>query len=177
MLRALARAVVPAARSALPSRSPLATPLASPLASPLLQRPMGPCPASGLLSSLFSLQVRGRLSGNNYGQRKSKPGRPHAGKKHGTWWQPLLPALAAERCAYIAGKGSNKRKINQQRRQQSVWDIAKRKESKRRRAIFTTLKKDATRERVHQVYAEYAEFLRQHPNGCLLYTSPSPRDS
>lgn len=102
-----------------------------------------------------------------------KAGRPYAGKGLAVWWQPLLPALAAERCKSVGGQGTNDAKRNQIRRQQSLWDVAKRKESMRRRRIFNTLQHDRMTERVRGVYASYAEMLREHPNGF----NPSPSRS
>ena len=65
----------------------------------------------------------------------------------------------------FGGQGTNDRKKNQQRHQQSMWDKAKRIEGRRRRAIFSELKADAHKERVKGVFAQYAEFLQQHPSG------------
>ena len=116
-------------------------------------------PALPGLASPLVQQVRHRLSNNNYGQRKSKPGRPHAGRGNAVWWQPLLPALAAERCPEVEGKG-NRRKKMQQRKQQSIWDHARRKEGHRRAKIFAQLKREKEDEKVRQVYRDYAEMLR-----------------
>ena len=152
MLRALAGSVVRRVGAATPS-------LPSWLLPPTLT-PSGP--------SLFAMQMRFRKF--PAWRHSKKAGRPHAGKGNAVWWQPLLPALAAERCANIGGQGSNDAKRNQIRRQQSLWDVAKRKEMDRRRAIFNALDRDAHMDRVRGQYARYADFLREHPDGF----TPSP---
>ena len=123
------------------------------------------------LSTLFSNQVRHRKAYIKH-RWKPRPGRM-AGKGNAVWWQPLLPALATERAHMIGGQGGNDRKKNQQRYQQSLWDTAKRIESERRTAIFNTLKRDARMEKVKAVYSQYADFLREYPNG--FKPSPSRR--
>ena len=152
------RALVGAARSALPvtARLPSMT--------------MGPSPAAP--GALFALQVRHRMGGPK-DRWPNKPGRPHAGKGNAVWWQPLLPALAAENCKATGGQGANDAKRNQIRRQQSVWDVAKRKEMARRRRIFNTLDRDTMTDKIKSEYAKYADFLRQHPDGFV--PSPSRR--
>ena len=156
--RVMFRALVGTARCALPvtARMPSMT--------------MWPAPAAPSL--LFALQVRHRKAGPK-DRWPNKPGRPHAGRGNAVWWQPLLPALAAERCKATGGQGSNDAKRNQIRRQQSVWDVAKRKEMTRRRAIFNALDRDTLTDRIKQEYERYADFLRQHPDG--FAPSPSRR--
>jgi hypothetical protein len=134
-------------------------------------------PAAPCFASPLAIQVRHRISSVNYasGQhRKHKAGRPHAGKGNAVWWQPLLPALAAERCPDVgSSKRTNDKKRKQQRAQQAMWDRAKWTEMQRRRAIFNTLKRDAAIDETRRTYAEFADFLREHPNG--FTPSPSPR--
>ena len=132
-------------------------------------------PSQPVPGALFALQVRYKKPAVWRSPKMNRPGRPHgAGKKNGTWWQPLLPALAAERCSFISGQGSNDAKRNQIRHQQSLWDVAKRKESERRSHIYTQLKLDAVTDRVRAVYASYADLLREHPDG--IKPSPSARE-
>jgi hypothetical protein len=109
----------------------------------------------GMGGALLSLQVRHARPMN--AKQTPPPRRP--GKSNAQWWQPLLPALAAERCPEVEGKG-NRRKKMQQRKQQSVWDHARRKEGQRRSQIFAQLKREKEDEKVRQVYRDYAEMLR-----------------
>ena len=132
-------------------------------------------PSQPVPGALFALQLRFRKPAAWRSPAMKKPGRPHgAGKKNGTWWQPLLPALAAQRASHIGGQGSRDAKRNQIRAQQSLWDVAKRKESERRRYIFNQLKLDAVTDRIRDVYASYAGVLREHPDG--FKPSPSRRE-
>ena len=125
---------------------------AAPAARPLLPSPV---PAAG---ALLALQVRHMARPMN---AKQSPPPRRAGKGNGVWWQKLLPALAnAESFPEVEGSRSNRLKKMRQRRQQSVWDHAKRKEGHQRSKIFAQLKRDKEDDKVRAVYAEYAEILR-----------------
>lgn len=115
---------------------------ASPLFPPLT--PASPLAAAIASPLLFLNQVRHRRAGN----------------KNGVWWQPLLPALAAEKCPEVQGKGK-RRKRYQQRVQQSKWSHAIRIEGTRRNKIYETLKKESEADRIRELYREYGEMLRQ----------------
>ena len=137
--------------------------IASPLRS--LPSPMG-------FASVLLQQVRHRKAFIKW--RWPHKGLNHAGKGNAVWWQPLLPALAAEKCGWVKGQSNRDTKQNQMRMQQRLWDHAKRKEMTRRRAIFNELKLDARRDQIKSTYAEYADFLREHPQG--FTPSPSRRE-
>ena len=82
-------------------------------------------------------------------------------KKHDKrWWQPRLPALASEMCPNELGKG-DRRKKNQQKRQQSITEAARRNEGIKRNKIRRFLRWTATKEKIQSVYLDYANILRE----------------
>lgn len=146
MLSALSRG-----SSLLLGRRPFPTPAGAALGGAASASPLFPplTPASPLAAAiasplLFLNQVRHRRAGN----------------KNGVWWQPLLPALAAEKCPEVEGKGKRRKRF-QQRVQQSKWSHAIRIEGTRRNKIYETLKKERETERIRELYREYGEMLRQ----------------
>lgn len=130
----------------------------SPIAAAVVGQPALVAAAAPLAATQ---QVRHKKG--NRGVRPGRPrsrGGPHAGRGNYVWWQPLLPAMAAERVPDMKGKG-RKLKLNQIRRQQVIWNHAIRKEGVRRNKIFKMVKREKESEKVMEVYRQYGEILRQ----------------
>ena len=100
------------------------------------------------------------------GQKKQTKNTPRSGRGTGVWWQPLLPAMAKDRCDHMLpkpkpGSGRNgKRARALVREQQKIWTHAVRIEGTRRARIYKQAKIEREGDRVKAVYREFADILR-----------------
>ena len=144
------------------------------LAAPGVTTPMLGAPAV-MLQARF-LKPRGRRKAKQnfgfgkrrriYGMKKRTKNTPRRGRGTGVWWQPLLPALARDRCDHMIPKPKpftnreGKRDRALLRKQQQVWTHAVRIEGTRRARIYKQARIEKEGDRVKAVYQEFAEILR-----------------
>ena len=76
------------------------------------------------------------------------------------WWQPILPALAAEMYPNVKGKTGRLIKRQQTRMQQSYSMAHRRIEGRKRNLILRENKLQRVHDEVKEVYNKYAQILR-----------------
>ena len=92
------------------------------------------------------------------------------------WWQPVLPALAAQMCPNEKGKGRGLR--NQQKKRQQVVSMhTRRKEGARRSNIKRMTRWLDTKEKIQRVYHKYATMLQQKALASKGFTDPQNTDN
>lgn len=169
---ALLAAAAPSPSSSALRRRPL---VATMLAPPGVTTPMLGAPAAVMLQARFLKPVGRRRAKINFGfgkrrrlagQKKQTKNTPRSGRGTGVWWQPLLPAMAKDRCDHMLpkpkpGSGRNgKRARALVREQQKIWTHAVRIEGTRRARIYKQAKIEREGDRVKAVYREFADILR-----------------
>ena len=76
------------------------------------------------------------------------------------WWQPILPALAAEVAPLTDGRGRSRKKF-MQRKQQIVSMHARRKEGIKRNQVIRQQRLAESRQKVADVYEKFARILQR----------------
>ena len=76
------------------------------------------------------------------------------------WWQPILPALAAEYAPFEDGWG-RKRKRQMRKKQQIIAMAARRQEGVRRNAVLGSQRQKVVRQKVREVYEKFARILQK----------------
>ena len=142
---------------------------------PAIAAMLAPVPdvSTAMLGAPAAVTVQVRFKKGNRRQRKLPHTRfsvrPRTRGRTGAdnnaqWWQPLLPALAAKKYPHehlnLTGSIQHRKEV-MKRWQQSFWHAAIRKEGARRNKLFKQAKREREQEKVHAVYRQYGEILRQ----------------